>query len=601
MNSNKVIPFNKGVNEEKSLLEQGASELSQCKNYELTDGIYAGLRVVDGYEPYDGTALPSETAVYKHSSTNQMILSGEDVSCESADILYPTWSGAYASCTALEDGYYFTAPEDGDANRIAATAAIDPPNATDAPVLAVFEYAGFTWAIKALGTDSNRHYLYRADPTGWTSIQEIDTATHLAVGTSTQQYMYYKGRLAEFNANEECMVFANGLSKPFMLHYSGGTTTLTMIDAGGFLPSDTLFSGTNSYPTIPAIWNQRVFLAYPDGNLFFNQPGADPTISAPAEDNSWDPLYASAGTIYFEDEITNLLVAPSGMVAFCEHMTKILKLTNVDPATGVDFVADTFSDRSGAIWNTARRVLGTIIFCDDRGVSTLETTAAYGDFSANVISKNIQNTYETNKDNIIGAMVNRERNQYKVAFNDGTGFIVTFKADKSLKGITTFDYPDVPYSFYECTWIGGLDGYVYKLHEGAESFNLAEIESSFRTSYFTYNTPDQFKQFKRMLFELNAERGTTISVRNIYDYGSGYTPSAYQESLDTSNFYNTAVWGDETWGYFVWGGTAQDRDFVYSFGIGVNMSIYVYSSSKYFSPHVIHNVMVSYSQRSTNF
>lgn len=554
-NSQKIIPFNKGINENLSALELGASELYQCVNYELADGNYAGLRLGDGYEIYDGTALASETPVIKDDD------------------------GIVTDSTARE----------------AVAALITAPNTSGAPILAVFEFNDFVWAITSKDTDSDRHYLYRADPTGWTEVSEIDTADHLATGTHTQIYKYYKGRFANYDTNHEVLVFANGLSKPFILKGDG---TVVPIDAGGLLPSDALFSGTNVYPTIAVIWNQRLILAYPEGNLFFDQPGGDPTDSS-----NWDPSVASAGTIYLEDEITNLLIAPSSCIIFCTHLIKALKQSNVDLATGVDFIVDTYSDRSGAIWNTAQRVLGTILFCDDRGISTLETTSAYGDFSANVISKNAQRTYESGRDNIIGAIVNRDRNQYKICSDNGKGIVVTFKADKTVKGMTTFSYPDFPYCGYECKWIGGVDGNVYKLHDGAQSFNLAPIVASFNTSYFTYNTPTNFKTFKRGLLELTADRGTAINFKPIFDYQASTTPKAFEESLDTSDYTVGGIWGPEgdPWGIFYWQGAAESREWIYFPGIGANMSLNFYTSTRYYTPHVFHNIIISYAQRSMDF
>jgi len=552
-NSQKIIPFNKGINESLSALELGASELYSCVNYELADGNYAGLRLVDGYEIYDGTALASETPVIK----------GTD--------------GIVTDSSARE----------------AASALITSPNGTN-PILAVFEFNEFVWAITAKSSDLDRHYLYRADPTGWTEVSEIEPAS-LAIGTHTQIYKYYKARFANYDTNHEVMVFANGLSKPFILKGDG---SIDIIDADGLLPSDTLFSGTIVYPTIAIVWNQRLILAYPDGNLFFHQPGGDPTDST-----KWDPSIASAGTLYFEDEITNLLVAPSSCIVFCTHMIKALKQSNVDLATGVDFIVDTYSDRSGAIWNTAQRVLGTVLFCDDRGISTLETTAAYGDFSANVISKNAQRSYEDGRDNIIGAVINRERNQYKICSNTGKGLIVTFKADKTVKGMTTFSYPDTPYCGYECKWIGGEDGKVYKIHEGAQSFNLQPIVASFNTSYFTYNTPTNFKTFKRGLLELTADRGTAINFVPIFDYQAGTTPKAFSEELDTSLYTVGGIWGPEgdPWGTFYWQGSAESREWIYFTGIGANMSLNFSTSTRYYTPHVFHNIIVTYVQRSMDF
>lgn len=545
-NSQKVIPFNKGLNQTQSALELGSSELYQCINYELSDGNYAGLRLVDGYEIYDGTTLASETAVVKDD-----------------DGIVTDWSA-----------------------RETATAAILPPNSDNTPILAVFEYADTEFCIKPDSTDSNNHHLYRASGSSWVDEGSINTAT----GLGTQVYRYYTGRLTLYNSSQDFMVFCNGISNPFTLTGSGVTFAMADLDLS-------LLTSVTGFPTIPAIWENRIHIAYATGDVFFNQTGTDPIVAS-----SWDTSTSTAGYEYFGDTPTNLVVGPSSLVVFCESMIKAFKKTNTVNPTGAYFVIDTYSDNTGALWNTAQMILGTIVYCDDRGISTLEATAAFGDFEASVISKNIQRSYEENIDDIIGAVVNRERNQYKVHLSTGEGFIVSFKADRTLKGITTFKYTDAPSCVYETAWLGGDDGNVYKLHEGAESFNNLPIVASFNTSYFTYNTPLNFKTFKRGLLELAADRGTEINFKPIFDYQAASTPKAFEETLDTSEYTPSSEWGDDDpWGTFYWQGAAESREWIYFTGVAANMSLSFYTSTRFYNSHVFHNIIVSYTQRSQDF
>jgi hypothetical protein len=59
----KAVSFTGGLNEAVNNLELKPGELLACKNYVEIDGAYSGYRVTEGYERYDGSTAPSDTAV----------------------------------------------------------------------------------------------------------------------------------------------------------------------------------------------------------------------------------------------------------------------------------------------------------------------------------------------------------------------------------------------------------------------------------------------------------------------------------------------------------------------------------------------------------
>ena len=565
--SNKSIPFNKGLNQNLSHLELGASELYSCVNYELVDGVYAGLKGTNGYERYDGTPLASTVAI---DFDTDGTISGE-----------------------LVGSYY-----EGEQDRVDARDLIIEPNVSVGPITAVFEYADKLWCIKDNAGVNTLYWasLDGSDALGWDDSLPL-TGSSGTPDTPNGVYSFVKGRIQEVFGNDEIMVLCNGLDDAWRLHDDqAGTVSLHQISHAN-LPAAT-------YPKLPMIWNQRLFLGYEKGNLFFSGTGLDVVNDADA----WDPTVAPSGQLYYEDELTNLIVAPSSMIVFCENQIKVLKKSNVDQSTGIDFVGDTYSPRSGAIWGTAQRILGTVLFCDDRGISTLETTAAYGDFSANTISKNVQRTYLEIKEAILGASVDRENNQYKVITPSG-GLCVTFKGKDELKGITLFAYPDDISCVYEFSWFGGANGLVYKIWESSHSFDCEEMTGEIHTSYFTYNSPSRWKQFKRMLFELQATKGTELLVLNAYDYSSPTSPSSLVDYIDTSRFNSGTPWGTSFWkdpgdptaDYFVWGSSVESQGYKYITGTGTNMSIGFMTRDKYHGTIIFHNCVVTYTQNSMDF
>ncbi len=563
--SNKSIPFNKGINQNQSALELGSSELYNCVNYELADGEYSGLSLINGYERYDGTPLASDTQVTFHSD-GTMVLDGDE----------------------LEGGG--TATEDGDTDRLAIKDTIIMPPGTG-PILGIFEYQDKLWAIRNDGTNDVIYWvaLDGTNPTKWGDSDTLNT-TVLPPNNPNNTYQYSVGRIQSTHTNEEVVVLCNGLQEAKILHYDGATATINIVpqDGASALPDA-------AYPQIPLIWDQRLFLSYEKGNLFFSGPGADIR-----DNNSWDACTTTAGVKYYEDEITNLIAAPTSLVVFCEHQIHSLKRTNADPSTLLYYIFETHSARSGAIWNTAQRILGTILFCDDRGISTLATTDAYGDFDANTISKNIQATYLANIGSILGATVDREKNQYKV-FSTTGGLIVTFINKERLKGITTYTYDIDTHCIYEGKWIGAEDGFVHKVHKDANSFDCRNIEAQIDTSFFTYNSPSRFKMFKRLLFEMQADQGTELRVKVSFDYQGLHTPTTKTEELATGAFFSGDTWGSGIWGTFIWGAAIENQGYHYITGIGTNMSISIATIDKYHRQSVFHNVQVSYSQKSYDF
>jgi hypothetical protein len=565
--SNKSIPLNKGLNQSISFLELGASELYSCINYELVDGAYAGLGSTNGYERYDGTPPASTVPVTFNSDGS---ISGD-----------------------LVGNYY-----EGEEDRVAARDLIIPPDPVDSPSLSVFEYAGKLWTIKDNGV-VNTIYWTELDGSalvGWDNSLPL-TGSVGTPDTPNGAYSYTKGRIQELHGNDEIIVLCNGLDNAWVLYDDkAGSVTLEQIIHPN-LPAST-------FPKLTMIWNQRLFLGYEKGNLFFSATGLD-VVNDP---DAWDPSVAPAGQLYYEDELTNLIVTPSSMVVFCENQIKVLKNSNIDPATGVDFIGDTYSPTSGAIWGTAQRILGTVLFCDDRGISTLATTAAYGDFSANVISKNIQRTYLEIKSIIIGSSVDREKNQYKVILPNG-GIVVTFKGKDELKGITLFNYSDEISVVYESKWFGGAGGTVYRVAGDVHSFDCEIIPGLVRTSYFTYNSPSRWKQFKRLLFELQASKGTEILISPSYDYANLSSPKPSSSDMNTSKFFSGSPWGSSIWkdlndpnsNFFIWGSSVQSQGFHYITGTGTNMSVGFTTKDKYHETITFYNMQVTYTQNNMDF
>jgi len=588
----KTIIFTGGVNESLSNLEMKPGECFDLLNYEEISGEFHGYRSTMGFERIDGTIVTIED---------------------------PNTPGLFIDVNKASDvPLVFTDPDDfsviDDTARELRRSQITAVTGVTY-LKGAFDYNGDYFVI---GYDdaTGDHSLWLMDTTGWTAIGTFPAISEGAGVDAGYNYTVEKGRMQFFplvansaTPNDEIAILCNSIS-PAVILWKDNTgayfcTSLLEASSPGFpaatpvLPSDP--SIDEGFPMTCAIYNQRLHLAYPSGTLFVSHSG-DPF--------AYDPAVTSGGVFWLGGEITDLLVSPSSLTVFQEKGIDIIKQT--DPTvSGFDESKDTFSAISGAIANTAQRILGRTLFCDERGITYLEATNKYGDFEIANLSRKIQRTYQLNKHKIVGAIVDREKSQYVVYFDDGDGITVTcepdYRGDFSVRGVSLFSTGQKINTVHEVTKqskrliTSTLDSYLRLQHQDASSFDGGEIYSRFTTAFHHYGSPTNTKTFQRLLFELTATKGQVFQTRPIFDYqGVDVPKSVMYETEPQLN--EPALWGEGIWGTFIWGGvSAVNQEYSYITGIAVNMGIQFRCSSKHHLPHVVHNAIVLYSPNATKW
>ena len=381
--------------------------------------------------------------------------------------------------------------------------------------------------------------------------------------------------------------FTNGVNYPL---YFDGTQLIPIFDSG--LPDA---SGVFANHVVE--FKNRLWLAYPDGRLWYSAVG-DPL--------NWDVATGGAGEIYMEDEITALQVGQGDvLVVFCRNSIQIIKSivdTNVSAKTQADyaFFNETFSNVSGAITNTVDRILGEIMYLDDRGITKLSASDTYGDFSAASLSKSVQRTILEKKDLVVTSAVHRENNQYRLFFNDMTGLIFTFDVEKKVKGITSVKYNHDMTCFIEGEsatgefkfLFGSSDGYVYRMDSGT-SFDGEAIETKLATSFYSYKSPTNWKRFRKITLEAQADKDFTFYGTPEYNYRNPSVPRSSASSYNSTGY--GGVWGTDAWGMFTYGSEEVQSPALYLSGYGNNMSMVITTSDKYAEPHVINSIITEFS------
>lgn len=467
---------------------------------------------------------------------------------------------------------------DDTAREAARTAILPIPGSGNTSGVAIFKDEVYGFRDDATPTAVE---MYKATAGGWSKI----TAGTGVAGGAIQSVV---SRFALHDSNNEQLIWVDGVSDVHI--YNGTTITLVTSTTAPTLPAGV-------YPTHCGVWQGRLFLAYPKGSIYFSVIG-DPT--------DFDPV-SGAGMFDIGDDLTGFSVTPGGdlLLAMRNQLDFITDTTASAVGSAFSFDRRTFSHKSGAIANTVQRMLGTLYYADDRGVTTLEATDTYGDFAANSLAKKVERTYQAQKANIVLSIVSRQDNQYILFFNGpdvAEGLVFSFKG-KRIKGATKIKLKHKVFcsaagkstSYQDRTFFGGADGYVYQLFTGT-SFDGEIINASLATSFHHYGTPTRWKHFRDLTLEVTGEPHTSISYRAEFDYNELYQPTTVAQVSETAS--TGGIWGASVWGAFYWGGNTITRIKNKILGYGSNMRVLIVTADKYKTPHSLHNMTVQYTNGS---
>jgi len=256
------------------------------------------------------------------------------------------------------------------------------------------------------------------------------------------------------------------------------------------------------------------------------------------------------------------------------------------------------SKESGCIEWSAQQI-GTEIYLDDRGLTTLASTDKYGDFVGNVISEDIQPYLKTKIGNIQSSIRVKDKSQYRLFFDDMEGINLTIDGNKII-GFTRLLYDVLPVCCCssensdgeEELFFGSTDGFVYQLDSG-DSFNGNAIEHLIRFHYNHLKTPLNEKQIRKIILELIAPLGTAIKYYLDFSYGD----DTESEGLDFDITEGGGIWGVDDWDEFVWDGPTVGTARAYPEGCGINFALMMTSERTYVGPHTLQGLIAHYSVR----
>ena len=445
-----------------------------------------------------------------------------------------------------------------------------------------------------------------------------DAAGYMSVRNNTGTWS--SGEAININGVDHASVNGAGQPSSVTVAKADGTQYEQTLNPGGLYEFVTYnFRGETAGITMYGVntvdkgfsWDGTVFIKQPTGmavdtpehiaahqlHLFYSYPNGSIQHSSIAFPNQWSVITGAAelnvgdNVSGFSTEVNNV------MSIFTRNNAYMLYGTS-----SADWDLRQFHAGAGAIAYTLQKMDQTF-FLDDRGLTSLFTVQYFGDFQSAVASDKIDPYIQSKKENTVGSMKVRGKNQYRIFFNDKTGLAMTF-INKKNQGIMPFTMTDQVTCLasvedangFEVLYGGFDDGYVRRLDSG-NNFDGGEVASFIRTAYYHYDSPGKRKRFRELNLEMNADTSTTLTVTPDYDFGGTFTPPSSPVSSSYSVSVTADQWNQDDISNSSTGVTVVASERVKINGIGTNMGLIIANSSTYDKPITLQGAYVDYSSR----
>jgi hypothetical protein len=381
--------------------------------------------------------------------------------------------------------------------------------------------------------------------------------------------------------------FANPALPPVCYGVSG-TYQAFMYDGSSFTFLPTGMSIDR--PSHLAVHENRLFLAF-EGSLQFSALN-DPT--------TWS-VVVGAGEIATGSKITGLLSVTgsegaSALLVSTETRLFVLYGSAVD-----EFRLIQLSENTGALPKSIQWI-GQPVFQNMFGITMLSTSDRYGGFEESAISSAVKPFLDERRSRATASMICRDKNQYRLFFDDKTALYVTFKDGKvlgmfrvRLKHKVTCAWSSKLSNQTELMLIGTEDGGLYKMDVGT-SFAGESIPHFIRFAFNHIRSPRVEKHFKRALIEAEADGYCRVHVGYDLDYGGNRREVTADEAIETPGL-NGGFWDDGTWDVGYWDGATTTPFVVDTPGSGVNYSLRFQNDDRLSKPLNITGVLVDYTVR----
>lgn len=331
-------------------------------------------------------------------------------------------------------------------------------------------------------------------------------------------------------------------------------------------------------------------------HLFFSFTGGSMQHSGIGDPYAWTIL-SGAAELAIGEEITGFSGnATKTLTIFGRNKIAILYGTSAS-----DWELVVLTDEAGAIEWT-QQLIGSPIYMDDRGLRSLETTQAFGDFKLGTLTRLIEPVFKAKRAASVtaqGSIRVRAKDQYRLFWSDGFG--MTMYLGRGKPEIMEFDLGKVVHCIgggedstgEEIMFFGSTDGFIYQLDAGT-SFDGAKITAFVRLPFNHVGSPTRHKKWRQSTLELDADIDTVLLVLADFGFGDPEATTADEKSFTVSG--GAGYWNLDNWNEFIWSATATGVALLHIEGEGTNISVSFFSDKIYEKPHTLNGITLHYSE-----
>ena len=261
-----------------------------------------------------------------------------------------------------------------------------------------------------------------------------------------------------------------------------------------------------------------------------------------------------------------------------------------------------FDRGAGAAAYTAQTI-NDAYSLDDRGVTSLTTTRAFGNFDSATLTLPIRPFVQARRNLAVASGVNREKSQYRVFYSDGYALYVTVLNGR-VAGAMPVLFP-VPVSCWceadpatgaETSYFGSgsSNGYVYRMDVGPD-FDGVAVGERLRLNFNAQGNARILKRYRRASLEVTGSGYATFD----FGYLMGYETTAVDQASNAAYEapFTISNWDAFVWDSFLWDGRTLSPSEVECNGTAENISVVLSSTSRLNQPYTINSVTLHYSPR----
>lgn len=378
-----------------------------------------------------------------------------------------------------------------------------------------------------------------------------------------------------------------GSMSDYRMYGVDGVNNAFEFDGLLFVPIVTPLDVTRK-PSHLAVHQNQLFLSYESSVINSN-------IGSPY---GWSTTGGSA-EIAVGDRITGFKVQPGSnttpsMSIFCRNHTHVLYGSS--PA---DFQLIPFNDDQGAIPYSIQKVHHTY-YLDDRGVTSMEQAQEYGNFIESTLSFKVTPLLSTKRNRVTDSHVSRDKQQYRLFFNDGSGIYFKILGNEFSAMPVRFPDPvlcsvssEIDGGGEELIFFGSTSGYVYQMESGT-SFDGKPIDTSLTLVFNNSKSYRGLKKYRHLTLEIATEGQHDLQLGYDLSYRSDEAAQPDNELINIS--VEIPKWDSFVWDNFTWDGDSKlFAKHIAINGNGQNLAVKLKSSGTTYNPINISGCFLEYS------